>query len=321
MGATLTLAVLLLAGCNPPSGIPVIGQTSTPKDLTPQDAAKNLKGTIYLVSGGRVWRLRGGSLSALTGTDRKLGYPAVTADGQKTAVAIIGTGHSEIAVGGADFAGLVALTTAAADPHNGSIDIKPAFSPDGSRLAFMSDRSKCCTDEAIWEGPWKPYKPRQVSTPPDLVGGDDSPVYASSGSLLFVGWRSVANDARTVHAGLQQAGVPSGKPKVVYGPADSDILDPAPGPANKLAFVRRKGDSADIEIGAADGSNSTKITSFGDVRQPVWSPDGQSLVFISQHSGSVDLWSVSADGKGDPQRLTWGADLDDNSRPAWISAG
>ena len=319
VGAALTLLMLVLSGCNPPS-VPIIGKTSPPKDLTAQDAAKNVKGTIYLVSGGRVWRLRGGSLSALTGTDRKLGYPTVSADGKTTAVAIIGTGHSEIAVGGPDFADLSSLTTAAKDPHNGSIDIKPAFSPDGSRLAFMSDRSKCCTDEAIWEGPWKPYKPRQVSTPPDLAGGDDAPAYINGGAaIVFVGWRPVGNDARNVHAGLQQAAVAGGKPKAILAPADSDALDPAPGPSNKLAFVRRNGDSADIEVGAADGSNSTKITSVGDARQPVWSPDGQSIIFISRHGGSVDLWSISADGKGDPQRLTWGADLDDNSRPAWIA--
>lgn len=314
----LTLAMVALTGCNPP-GVPGVGQSGPPKELTAQDAAKNLKGTVYVVSGGRVFRLRSGGVNALTGTDRKVAYPAVTADGQKTAVALIGAGHSEIAVGGPDFNNLSSLTTAPKDPHNASIDLKPAFSPDGSRVAFMSDRGKCCSDQQIWEGPFAPYKPRQVSTPPDLTGGDDAPVYLSATSLLFVGWRAVNGDARNVHAGLMQAGVPSGKPKVAYAPGDSDILDPSPGPAGKLAFVRRKGDSADIEVGGVDGAGATKITSFGDTRQPVWSPDGSTIIFISRHSGSLDLWSVAADGKGDPQRLTWGADLDDNSRPAWIS--
>jgi hypothetical protein len=211
------------------------------------------------------------------------------------------------------------LTTPPKDPHNASIDLKPAFSPDASRVAFMSDRGKCCSDQQVWEGPYAPYKPRQVSTPPDLTGGDDSPVYASATALLFVAWRAVGSDSRVVHAGLMQAGVPAGKPKTLYAPADSDILDPSVGPGGKLAFVRRSGDSADVEVSGGDASNPTKITSFGDTRQPVWSPDGGSIVFISRHGGSVDLWSVPADGKGDPQRLTWGADLDDNSRPAWIS--
>src|SRR5207247_6243416 len=108
---------------------------------------------------------------------------------------------------GPDFDNLAPLTTAPKDPHNGSIDIKPAFSPDGSRLAFMSDRGKCCTDEQIWEGTFDPYRPRQVSSPPSISGGDDAPVYALDGaSVLFVAFRPVNGDSRNVHAQLQQAG-------------------------------------------------------------------------------------------------------------------
>ena len=32
----------------------------------------------------------------------------------------------------------------------------------------------------------------------------------------------------------------------------------------------------------------------------------------------MDLWTVAAAG-GTPQRLTWGADIDANSHPAWIA--
>lgn len=313
------LIALALAACNGPT-VPVIGQPQTPKTLTAQDAAKQLPGSVYVVQGGRVWRLRGGNLSALTPGDQTVGYPTMTTDGKHSAVALISSGHSEIAVGGPDFDNLSSLTTAPKDPHNGSIDIKPTFSPDGTRLAFMSDRGKCCTDEQIWEGPYNPYRPRQVSTPPDATGGDDAPVYTLNGAaILFVAYRPVNGDSQNTHAQLQQAGVPSGKPKAILAPADGDILDPAPGPGDRLAFVMRRGDSADIEVGAADGSGATKVTSFGDTRQPVWSPDGQSLVFISQHGGTFDLWSVPADGKGDPKRLTWGADLNANSRPAWVA--
>ncbi|MEA2646470.1 MAG: hypothetical protein QOE92_1553 [Chloroflexota bacterium] len=81
----------------------------------------------------------------------------------------------------------------------------------------------------------------------------------------------------------------------------------------------RRGGGSDVDVGALDGSGASAITSFGDVRQPQWSPDGQRLVFISAHGGTLDLWSVTADGKGEPKRLTWGADLDANARPAWIA--
>jgi Tol biopolymer transport system component len=314
----LALAALTLAACDSP--LPG-GKPSTPKELTAMDAAKQARGTIFLGSGGRIWKLRDGKLTAVTGTDRKLAHPTTTPDGARTAVAIMGSGHSEIAVGGADFADLAPLTIAPKDPHQASIDIKPALSPDGQRVAFMSDRSKCCTDEAIWEGPYKPYKPRQVSTPPDVSGGDDAPTYLPGGNaLVFVAWRPVAGDTRVVRAGLQQAAVPVGKPKTLLAPSDSDLLDPSPNPdGTRLAFVRRHADTGDAEVGNIDGTAASQLTSFGDVRQPVFAPDGQSVVFISQHGGTLDLWQIAADGKGDPKRLTWGADLDANSRPAWIN--
>lgn len=314
----VALAALTLVACDSP--LPGV-KPSTPKELTAIDAAKAVKGTIYLGSSGRIWKLRDGKLTALTGTDRKLAYPTATTDGAHTAVSIMGSGHAEVAVGGADFADLAPLTTTPKDPHLASIDVKPAFSPDGQRLAFMSDRSKCCTDEAIWEGPYRPYKPRQVSTPPDISGGDDAPVYLPGGNaLVFVAWRPVAGDTRVVRAGLQQAAVPAGKLKTLLAPSDSDLLDPAPSPdGTRLAFVRRHGETGDAEVGNIDGTAASQLTSFGDVRQPVFSPDGRSLVLISQHGGTLDLWLVSADGKGDPTRLTWGADLDANSRPAWVA--
>ena len=302
----------VLAGCSAAPNLPIIGK-STPKVLTALDASKSLKGTIYFAQAGRIWRLRGGSLTALTPAGTRYAYPAVTADGTTTAASLVATGQSVIAFGGPDFSSLQPSKPLAKDPHlTGSIDLKPAFSPNGNRVVIMSDRAKNFTDEAIWEGAVTGGL-HQVSFPPDASGGDDAPQYLPDGSaILFVAWRGP-------HAGLYSAAVPFGRAREsVPGPTDHDILDPAPGPGAQLAFTQRQGEAENIFLGAMDTSGAKALTTFNDCRQPAWSPDGKDLLFVSPHSGTFDLWMVPAAG-GNPQQLTVGADLDANSRPAWIA--
>ncbi|HXA43469.1 MAG TPA: hypothetical protein VNV65_11240 [Candidatus Solibacter sp.] len=304
LGLSLAAA---LSSCN---GVQLPGTTNAPTVLTARSEARSLKGAIYVAQGGRIWKLHGGKLAVLTDASLQLAGPTVSADGTVTAVSEVGAGQAQIAVGGPDFSGLAALTPHRADPHKASLDLKPSLSADGKRLAFMSDRSSCCSDETIWEGPIR--RPHQVSFPPDFSGGDDAPAYLpDSSALVLVAWRNN-------HGNLDQAAVPSGRPRMVIDGTSADVLDPAPGPAGKLAWVSRKGGIANVVVGGIDGSGPSVVANFADCRQPTWSPDGRTLVFISQHGGSSDLWSVPAAG-GTAQRLTWGADLDANSHPGWIA--
>lgn len=302
----LALAVAL-AAC---SGIQLPGTGNAPSTLTARSEARALKGTIYIAQGGRVWKLRDGRLTALTPAGLQLTSPTVSADGLVTAVGELSAGQAQVAVGGPDFSGLTPLSPHRADPHLASLDLKPALSPDGRRLAFMSDRSSCCSDEAIWEGPI--HRAREISFPPDFSGGDDAPAYLPDASaVVLVAWRNN-------HGNLDQATVPSGRPRLLIDGTNADVLDPAPGPGGRMAWVSRKKGNANVLVGAVDGSGATVVANFADCRQPTWSPDGRNLIFISQHGGGYDLWTVPAGG-GTAQRLTWGADLDANSHPAWIA--
>lgn len=237
----------------------------------------------------------------------------MTADGKTTAAALMATGQSVIAFGGPDFSGLQPSKPLARDPHlTGSIDLKPAFSPRGNRVVIMSDRAKGYSDEAIWEGAVSGGL-HQVSFPPDASGGDDAPQYLADGSsIVFVAWRGN-------HSGLDTAAVPGGRARVMVPAAtDRDLLDPAPGPGDQLAFTQRQGEAENIFVGPSSTVGARPLTTFGDCRQPAWSPDGNNLLFISAHSGTFDLWTVPVAG-GAGQQLTAGADLDANSKPAWIA--
>ncbi|MCK9276979.1 MAG: peptidase S9 [Methanoculleus sp.] len=66
-----------------------------------------------------------------------------------------------------------------------------------------------------------------------------------------------------------------------------------------------------IRVMAADGTAGTDLTPAGSrdffVTNP-WSPDGKEILFISDRSGSYDLWAMNADGTG-PVQVTNGTNV------------
>ena len=153
--ALLALAAVAISACD--SGIHLPGSTAqVPTQLTARGEAAGVKGSIYVAQGGRIWKLRGGTVTALTPAGPQYAYPTASASGAVTAASMVSRGQSQIAVGGPDFSGLTPLAAVQRDPHHASLDLKPSLSPDGTRMVFMSDRSACCSDEAVWEGPYPP---------------------------------------------------------------------------------------------------------------------------------------------------------------------
>lgn len=64
----------------------------------------------------------------------------------------------------------------------------------------------------------------------------------------------------------------------------------------------------------AAGGEARRVTDlFDDARQPVWTPDGRSIVFFAYRDGGYHLWSVSPEGTGQHQ-LTRG--MFDEREPA-----
>jgi Tol biopolymer transport system component/imidazolonepropionase-like amidohydrolase len=54
------------------------------------------------------------------------------------------------------------------------------------------------------------------------------------------------------------------------------------------------------------GGAMKRITDvFNDARQPMWSPDGRTIVFFAFRDGGYDIWAINPDGSNQ-RKLTWG---------------
>jgi TolB protein len=83
----------------------------------------------------------------------------------------------------------------------------------------------------------------------------------------------------------------------------------------KIAFVSDRGGDDEIYVMNADGTDQTNLTNHGaDDRNPTWSPYGSKIAFDSDREGNRDIWVMNADGTG-LTRLT--SNPADDRQPAW----
>jgi serine/threonine-protein kinase len=91
-----------------------------------------------------------------------------------------------------------------------------------------------------------------------------------------------------------------------------NYYDPAISPDGKrLAMDITNGNRTDIWVYEWGRDTLTRLTFAGDSNSyPVWTPDGQRIVYRFSEKGVVgNLWWIRADGGGDAQRLTESKDV------------
>ena len=200
---------------------------------------------------------------------------------------------AEIYVMDADGSNPVNITN---DP--GSDDSSPTWSPDGTKLAFVSRRRGSALRVRVYIMNADGSGVRHVS---DALDNTGHLIWSPDGSKLAFSsnhdiWVMKANSSGqtniTADSGFYSHSWPTWSPD-----------------GAKIAFMglpKDEGYYGDIYVMDADGSNITSLTNDRDIPDhlPEWSPDGNKIAFTSvRDNGYGDIYVMDTDGS-DVTRLT-----------------
>ncbi len=196
-------------------------------------------------------------------------------------------------------------------------DERPAWSPDGSRIAFHSTRGGEQYPN-IW------VMNADGTEPVNLTNSypyDGYPTWSPDGSRIAFESRrrGMVHDIWVMDAdGSNLVNLTEHHPPA--GTHASAQRAPAWSPDGTLiAFDSSAGGGVDIWVMKPDGTEPLNLTNSSGVdRNPAWSPDGSRIAFSSTRDGPLDIWAMNADGS-DPVNLTSHSASD--RHPAWSPDG
>ena len=229
--------------------------------------------------------------------------PHISPDGSRLAFSSFNGSAWEIRMYSFDLNRMVSF------PRLGGTNITPAWSPDGSRLAFSSSRSGTSEIYVV-----------------DQSGGNLHRVTNSKGPNVSPVWN------RKTGTQMAYVGRLGDLPQIFTMGVDGTnvqqmtnqgyAVSPSWSPNGQFllfSWMRRYGPGApgaeDIYImDVADPNKWVQLTHDGGRNDfPSWSPDGRHVVFQSNRSGSLQIWTMLADGTNPKQLTTSGS----NSEPDW----
>jgi eukaryotic-like serine/threonine-protein kinase len=270
---------------------------------------------LALAAGGfAVYRTRGGeaapaplSFQQITFGDGVTMFPSLSPDGKSIAYMSSRMGNRDIYVQRIE--GHTATNITADSPAD---DSEPAFSPDGSQIAFRSERD----GGGIFIMGVTGESPRR------LTNFGHNPAWSHDGRRIAVSTEMVAMRPQ-IHPRLGELyviDVHSGAAKPLLQLKDkraSDAMQPSWSPhGQRIAYWGVSTGPGQRDIWTIDPDapqplqTVVRVTTDAALHwNPVWSPDGKSLYYGSDHNGTLNLWRVPMDeasGKpvGPPQPVT-----------------
>jgi serine/threonine protein kinase/WD40 repeat protein len=214
-------------------------------------------------------------------------------------------------------------------------EFKPALSPDGESVAFVSSASgkkdiwiqRVASEKAIDLTADSPADETDPSFSPDgsliafhserdggglfvmgpagesvrrVTAGGFSPDWTPDGKEIVYADEEIGSPLLRSRSKLWAANVASGQKRLLL---ETDGVEPAVSPHGlRVAYWGLKGDTAQRDVytvplaGLKEGETAVAVTDDAAVDvSPFWSPDGKTLYFGSDRAGSFNLWRVPID--------------------------
>ena len=284
-------------------GPPLRLTTAPESDTRPSWTPDGKYVTFVRVKPGKGEVLR---VPASGGPEQKLAETSTSASWSPDGKTLAVTGLSESAEGKGVFLVVpeTGQRTRLTTPEPSMWDYFPRFSPDGKMVAFIRDFGRDQVDICIVGASGGPV--RQVTFEKNKVSG-----LAWTGDGRDIVFSAIRGGTRGLWRVSIEGGAPARLPINARNPINPNISRQG----SKLAWTESTNDSnlwlyqgAGFAGRGAPGKFGAPVklptSSLYEDHCPIFSPDGQTIVFVSERTGMQELWMCDAEGKTAPRQIT-----------------